>query len=139
MEENYLIAVVVAAVLGYVLLKKDKNIEAETVGRVSKARVAHISSSVSGVSGVAKYLNKQEAESAEAKVTGVAKYMQEKELLNIERAASTAVSSVEKYLANKNETPVSGVSKYMAKKAVYAKKQAKENVSGVERYLSSHG
>jgi hypothetical protein len=49
------------------------------------------------------------------------------------------VSSVEKYLATKEkDSPVSSVSKYMAKKTIHEKKRAKENVSGVEKYLKKN-
>lgn len=134
MEENYLIALIMAFLFGFVLLKKDK--KADDEASTSDARSYR---KASGETGVAKYLNQQQGELPQAKVSGVAKYLQEKELLNIEKQESLAISGVEKYLASKTQTPVSGVSKYVAKKEVYAKKMAKENISGVEKYLNSRG
>jgi len=131
MEENYLIALVMAFLFGFVLLKKDKS----SVTGVSTSN-AKTYGGASGETGVAKYLNQHQGE---AKVSGVAKYLQEKQLLEDEKAESLVVSGVEKYLASKNQQPVSSVSKYVAKQAVHAKKMAKENVSGVEKYLNNRG
>jgi len=131
MEENYLVALIMAFIFGFVLLKKDKSLATDV--STSKAKSY---GGASGETGVAKYLNQHQAE---VKVSGVAKYLQEKQLLEDEKAESLVVSGVEKYLASKNQQPASGVSKYMAKKAIYAKKMAKENVSGVEKYLNNRG
>jgi len=133
MEENYLIALVMAFLFGFVLLKKDK----DAVENISTPK-PRSSGGASGETGVAKYLSQQH-EASQPKVSGVAKYLQEKELLENEIAESQAISSVERYLANKKQDPVSGVSKYVAKQAVYAKQMAKENVSGVEKYLNNRG
>ncbi len=115
MEENYIIGLVVAFLFGFVLFKKDKSAPALEFKKEVK--------SYRDSSGV----------------TGVAKYLQEKEALIAEQTQKPVVSGVAKYLANREETPVSGVSKYMARQAVHAKKMAKENVSGVEKYLNSRG
>lgn len=131
MEENYLIALVMAFLFGFVIFKKDKSPVVD--GSRSSAKSY---GGASGETGVAKYLNQQQGET---KVSGVAKYLQEKQLLAEEKAESQVVSGVAKYLASKNQEPVSGVSKYMARQAVNAKKMAKENVSGVEKYLNNRG
>ena len=134
MEENYLYALFVVFLFSLVFLKKEK----KPVASLYKAKVVS-KNDTAGASGVAKYLQKQETEVLQSKVTGVAKYLQEKEILNDVKAESLAISGVAKYLATKKETPVSGVGKYMARKAIHAKKMAKENVSGVEKYLNNRG
>lgn len=130
MEENYLIGLVIAFLFSFVILKKDgggSKSEDETYRRASG----------SSESGVAKYLRNQEGDDSSTKVTGVAKYLQEKELLHAEETNASSVSSVAKYLASKAETPISGVSKYMARQVVQSRKIAKENISGVEKYLNN--
>jgi hypothetical protein len=132
MEENYLFGLVVFFLFSLVILKKEK----KPVVGIYKPAVASNNDS-SSASGVSKYLKKQEAEILRSQVTGVAKYLQEKEILNVVKTDSLAISGVAKYLATKEETPVSGVGKYMVRKAIHAKKMAKENVSGVEKYLNN--
>lgn len=112
MEENYLIGLFVAFIFSFVLFKKDSTASTDTTVKQPK-----VSRDTSGV-------------------TGVARYLQEKQGSD---AASTPVSGVAKYLAGKESAPVSGVSKYMARQAINAKKIAKENVSGVEKYLNNRG
>ncbi|GEM_PF-3383179 len=131
MEENYIIGLIVLFVFSFVLFKKDKTSDVS----VSEPEVKSYRDS-SGATGVARYLNNHDDS---VRVSGVAKYLQEKEALNAEHEESLVVSGVAKYLANREETPVSGVSKYMARQAVHAKKMAKENVSGVEKYLNNRG
>jgi len=131
MEENYIIGLIVFFIFSFVLFKKDKTADVS----VSKPEVKSYKDS-SGATGVARYLNNQDDST---RVSGVAKYLQEKEALNAEHEENLVVSGVAKYLANREETPVSGVSKYMARQAVHAKKMAKENVSGVEKYLNNRG
>jgi oligoendopeptidase F len=132
MEENYIIGLMVIFLFSFVLFKKDKTATEAVSKPAIKSRENNF-----GATGVARYLNNQDDASNEA--SGVAKYLQAKEALNAEIAESTAISGVAKYLANRAETPVSGVSKYMARQAVHAKKMAKENVSGVEKYLNNRG
>ena len=134
MEDNYIIGLIVLFLFSFVFFKKDKSVpETASKSGVKSYRDA------SGATGVAKYLKSQNDEMASSKVSGVAKYLQAKEDLDAEHAESLVVSGVAKYLANKEETPVSGVSKYMARQAIHAKKMAKENVSGVEKYLNNRG
>ncbi len=133
MEENYFIGLIVLFVFSFVLFKKDKS-SAETISSPDvKSNRGN-----AGATGVARYL-KNHDDQASNKVSGVEKYLQEKEALNTQHAESLVVSGVAKYLANREETPVSGVAKYMARQAVHAKKMAKENVSGVEKYLNNRG
>lgn len=134
MEENYIIGLIVLFLCSFVLFKKDKS----TPETVSKPEVKSYRDN-STTTGVARYLKAHDDEQVSAEVSGVAKYLQAKEALNAEQTETLAVSGVAKYLANKAETPVSGVSKYMARQAIHAKKMAKENVSGVEKYLNSRG
>jgi len=134
MEENYLVGLFVLFIFSFVLLKKDKElVEAPR----NKRNTSTDTSSSSNVTGVAKYLRNQENNDSNTKVSGVEKYLLEKEELSIAQAQDSVISGVAKYLASKSETPVSGVSKYMARQAIYAKKMAKENVSGVEKYLNN--
>lgn len=133
MEENYLIGLIVSLLFGFVLFKKENNVSVDT----QKTKPSSSNVEASGLSGVAKYLHKQKGELLQSKVTGVAKYLQEKEILNSVNTESLAISGVAKYLATKEEAPVSGVSKYMARQAIYEKKIAAENVSGVEKYLNN--
>ncbi len=134
MEENYIIGLIVLFIFSFVIFKKDKS----AVETASKSVVKSYKDT-SGTTGVARYLKNQGDEQLANEVSGVAKYLQVKEALNAELEESLVISGVAKYLANKEETPVSGVSKYMARQAVYAKKMAKENVSGVEKYLNNRG
>ncbi|MCK5477869.1 MAG: hypothetical protein KAI44_03035 [Methylococcales bacterium] len=133
MEENYLIGLFVSLLFGFVLFKKESKVSVDT----HKIKPSSSYVEASGVSGVAKYLKKQDDELLQSKVTGVAKYLQEKEILNSVNTESLAISGVAKYLATKEEASVSGVSKYMARQAIYAKKVAAEKVSGVEKYLNN--
>ena len=133
MEENYLIGLIVSLLFGFVLFKKENKISEDA----QRIKPSSPNVETSGVSGVAKYLQKQNAEFLQSKVTGVAKYLHEKEILNSVNTESLAISGVAKYLATKEEASVSGVSKYMARQAIYAKKIAAENVSGVEKYLKN--
>lgn len=136
MEDNYIIGLVIIFILSFLVFKKDKS--APVTANSARKDVKSYRDS-SGATGVAKYLKNQEGDVASASVSGVAKYLQEKEAQNAEKEENSAVSGVAKYLASKEETPVSGVSKYMARQAVHAKKMAKENVSGVEKYLNNRG
>lgn len=131
MEENYLIGLVIAFLFSFVILKKDGG------GSKSEDETYRRASGSSAESSVAKYLRNQEGDDSSTKVTGVAKYLQEKELLHAEETNASSVSSVAKYLASKAETPISGVSKYMARQVVQSRKIAKENISGVEKYLNN--
>ncbi len=135
MEENYLLALLVSFLFGFVLFRKNK-IDPEESKEIKRT----LSDKESSVSGVEKYLKNQKiAANSNDGLSGVSKYLQEKESLNIELEKSVAVSSVEKYLATKEkDSPVSSVSKYMAKKTIHEKKRAKENVSGVEKYLKKN-
>ncbi len=63
-------------------------------------------------------------------LTGVALYLNKK---------MPEMSSVAKYLENKEKVPVSGVSKYMARKVVAAKIAAVTKTTGVEKYLRNKG
>lgn len=128
MEENYIIGLIIAFLFGFVLLKKDKKVPETTPGTVVRSL-----NETSRLSGVEKYLDSQNSLS---QVSGVARYIQEKQIIETEGNDSQLVSGVAKYLAGKEETPVSGVSKYMAKKVIQSRIRAKENVSGVEKYLN---
>jgi DNA/RNA endonuclease YhcR with UshA esterase domain len=135
MEENYLLALIVSFLFGFVLFRKDKTDPEE-----SKEIKHTLSARDSSISSVEKYLNKHNiSANSKDRLSGVSKYLQEKDSLNIELEKSVAVSSVEKYLATKEkDSPVSSVSKYMAKKTIHEKKRAKENLSGVEKYLKKN-
>lgn len=135
MEENYLLALLVSFLFGFVLFKKD-----ETDPEESKEKKHTLSTTNSSVSGVERYLkNQQVTTDSNDGLSRVSKYIQERESLNIEKEKSIAESSVEKYLAIKEkDSPVSSVSKYMAKKTIHEKKIAKENLSGVEKYLKKY-
>lgn len=130
MDENYLFVLVFLGLISAVLFKKEKKISLDN--RDEKHSSLHHSSSTG--TGVSRYLQSQQHD-AVPEVTGVARYLKEKEGV----MAENAVSSVAKYLASKEETSISGVSKYMARRAVQAKRLAKENVSGVEKYLNRRG
>jgi hypothetical protein len=133
MEDNYIIGLIIVFLFGFVFFKKDKSTPVNASNAETKSY--HKSSATTGV---ARYL-KSHDELASSKESGVEKYLQAKEALYAESSEALAVSGVAKYLANKAQTPVSGVSKYMARQAIHAKKMAKENVSGVEKYLNNRG
>jgi hypothetical protein len=133
MEENYLFGLLVFVFLGLVTLIKP---EREKQG-IKREQEASSYNKTSGVSGVAKYLQAKIDTKLQNKATGVAKYLQEKEELNIAKTENLVISGVAKYLDTKKQASASGVTRYMARQAVYAKKVAAENVSGVEKYLKS--
>ncbi|MCK4842635.1 MAG: hypothetical protein KAT04_12265 [Methylococcales bacterium] len=116
MEESYLASLLVSFLFAFVLFKKDKTV---TVKIVDKSSALNSYRKASGS-------------------TGVAKYLQEKEMMSdeSEQTDNSSVSGVAKYLATR-DVAVSGVSKYMARQSIQAKKTAKENVSGVEKYLNN--
>ena len=132
MEENYLISLFIFFLFGFVLFKKDSKKSGYTANNkrpsVKKERA-------STVSGVARYLQDKQDDLSQSKLSGVSRYLESKE--EQESESLVVVSGVAKYLATKEDAPVSGVSKYMARQSIQAKKVAKENVSGVEKYLNN--
>ncbi|NOR81270.1 MAG: hypothetical protein GQ529_10645 [Methyloprofundus sp.] len=103
---NPLFAIVVLGIAAFLYKKstgtaKPKKTAASSVGV----------SSIDGLSGVARYLEKKSP-----KLSGVAKYLE----------------------ANQS-APKSGVAKYVAKKVVAAKQAASEKVTGVEKYVRNRG
>jgi hypothetical protein len=133
MEENYLLALFVSFLFGFVFFKNEKKIPESTD---KKRQSSSIDTLLAGT-GVQKYLQNQQDEQLNSQVTGVSKYLQEKEVLNVKNAENIAISGVAKYLSIKEQTPVSGVSRYMARQTIQAKKIAQEKVSGVEKYLNN--
>ena len=131
MEENYLFSLIVFFLFGFVLFKKDSKSSSYTDNSLRPS----VKESDSGVSGVARYLQNKQGDLSQSRLTGVSKYLESKE--EQETESQVVVSGVAKYLATKEEASVSGVSKYMAKQSIQAKKIAKENVSGVEKYLNN--
>ncbi len=118
---------------GFAFFNKEKKSPVKTRKRVSSVSTE----GSSGDSGVEKYLKQKNT--AENKITRVSQYIQEKEDLNVEKEESLTLSGVAKYLETREEdSPVSSVSKYVARKTLHEKKIAKENVSGVEKYLNNH-
>lgn len=134
MEENYLLGLFVMVIFSFVLFKKENKVPVQPD---EKQRVSVSSANSSNATGVSKYLKEQEKNDLNTNVSGVEKYLLEKQEQSNEQAQNSVVSGVAKYLASKAETPVSGVSKYMARQAIQAKKIARENVSGVEKYLNN--
>ena len=119
MEENYLLALLVSLLFGFVLFKKD-----ETDPEESKEKKKTLATTSSSVSSVERYLkNQEDTTNSNDGLSRVSKYIQERESLNIDKEKSIAVSNVEKYLAIKEkDSPVSSVSKYLAKKTIHEKK-----------------
>ncbi|MCK5191302.1 MAG: hypothetical protein KAR12_14750 [Methylococcales bacterium] len=131
MEENYLISLFVFFLFGFVLFKKDS----KKSSYPANSKRPSVKERASNVSGVARYLQDKQDDLSQSKLTGVSRYLESKEEQGSENLV--VVSGVAKYLATKEEVPVSGVSKYMARQSIQAKKTAKENVSGVEKYLNN--
>ena len=131
MEENYLISLIVFFLFSFVLYKKDGKKPGYTANNLRPS----VKDRASNVSGVARYIQNQQQDLSQSKLTGVSKYLESKEEQETEKLV--VVSGVAKYLATKKDAPVSGVSKYMARQSIQAKKIAKENVSGVEKYLNN--
>lgn len=131
MEENYLITLVVVFLFGFVLFKKDSKKSSDTANNMPPS----VKKRDLNVSGVARYLQDKQGNLSQSKLTGVSRYLESKEEQEPENLV--VVSGVAKYLATKEDAPVSGVSKYMARQSIQAKKIAKENVSGVEKYLNN--
>lgn len=112
--------------------KKEKKSPVETKRKVSTLSRKNSN----GDSGVEKYLKQQVV--ADNKITRVSQYIQERENLNVENEESLTLSGVAKYLETREEDfPMSSVSKYVVRKTLQEKKIAKENVSGVEKYLNN--
>ena len=133
MEENYLISLIVFFLFGFVLFKKDSKKSSYTNNDLRPS--PSVKKSASNVSGVARYLENKQGDLSQSKLTGVSRYLESKG--EQEPEIQVVVSGVAKYLATKEEASVSGVSKYMARQSIQAKKIAKENVSGVEKYLNN--
>ena len=131
MEENYLISLFVFFLFGFVLFKKDS----KKSGYTANNKRPSVKERASNVSGVARYLQDKQDNLSQNKLSGVSRYLESKEEQVSE--SLVVVSGVAKYLATKEDAPVSGVSKYMARQSIQAKKIAKENVSGVEKYLNN--
>lgn len=109
-NSNYLIGLVVLALVGVVLFRKKSGAE----GREAKASYRAASGSAGGVTGVAKYINRISG-------TGVTRYL--------EKQVKSATSSA----------AVTGVAKYMAKQGESAKSSASETATGVEKYMRNRG
>jgi len=109
-----LFGLLVLAAVGFILLKRKSSSvpeeSARSVQTTSRIKVTSRSSNT-GVTGVARYLSKNMPE----------------------------LSTVAKYLQNKDKIPISGVSKYVAKKVVAAKAAAVAKRTGVEKYLRDRG
>jgi len=130
-EENYLISLFIFFLFGFVLFKKDS----KKSGYTANNKRPSVKERASTVSGVARYLQDKQDDLSQSKLSGVSRYLESKE--EQESESLVVVSGVAKYLATKEDAPVSGVSKYMARQSIQAKKVAKENVSGVEKYLNN--
>ena len=109
-SSSYFIGLIVLAVVGFILFRKGTKGEV----KASKGRAGYqaTTGSSTGLTGVAKYINR-------ASGTGVARYL--------ERQAKSASASA----------AVTGVAKYMAKKAESSK--SSEVATGVAKYLRDRG
>ena len=105
-----LFGLIALAIVGFVLFKK-KSGDCPKKAAKRASRVASSNTDAAGETGVARYLNKN----------------------------MPKLSSVAKYLENKEKTPVSGVSKYVARKVIAAKAAAESKTTGVEKYLRNKG
>lgn len=109
-----LLGLVALAVVGFILFNKKSSApcpKAAASRAPARRRAAPAAQGEAGMTGVARYLNKNMPE----------------------------MSSVAKYLENKEKVPTSGVSKYLAKKVVAAKVAAAAKTTGVEKYLRDRG
>ncbi|MCK5728005.1 MAG: hypothetical protein KAH08_02170 [Methylococcales bacterium] len=108
-----LLGLLVLAIAGFVLLKGKSASAPEKPSK--KTRVASTKriarATLNSATGVGRYLSKNMPE----------------------------LSSVAKYLQNKEKTPTSGVAKYVAKRVVAAKAAAVSKKTGVEKYLRDKG
>lgn len=96
-------------------------------GSTGVARYLEAHKGRSSVSGVSKYLKKQE----KTTMSGVAKYLIRQSIAEKKNIASSAATGVEKYLKSRKVTPPvirSGVAKYLDK-------MDKSSVSGVSKYV----
>jgi hypothetical protein len=101
-----LVLLAIAGVVFYSRRSKSTGAQAE-----SHARTQTTYSDASGLTGVAKYINKTSG-------TGVSRYLDKQ---------------------SKIEKPATGVAKYMAKQAVSAKSETSEAATGVEKYMRRRG
>lgn len=134
MDENYLLALFITFLFGFVFFKKENKIP-ESEDKMGQSSSLGFSA-LSGGTGVEKYIQNQQDKLLQGQVTGVSKYLQEKELLYVKKSENLVMSGVAEYLSKKEEAPVSGVSRYMTRQTIQAKKIAQENVSGVAKYLN---
>lgn len=111
-SSNYLIGLIVLALVGVVLFRKKSPEARESAASRSSYRAG--SGSVGGLTGVAKYINRKAG-------TGVSRYL--------ETQVKSAASS----------TAATGVAKYMAKQAESAKTSASQAATGVEKYMRNRG
>ncbi|MGZ8094769.1 MAG: hypothetical protein ACXWUD_00855 [Methylosarcina sp.] len=109
-SSNYLIGLVVLALVGVVLFRKKSSSET----RETKAGHGAGSGGSSGMTGVAKYVNRISG-------TGVSRYL--------EKQVKSATAS----------SAATGVAKYMVKQAETAKTEATEAKTGVEKYMRNRG
>lgn len=108
-SSNYLIGLIVLALVGVVLFRKKSSPEM----RESKAAYGS-SGAGAGMTGVAKYLNRISG-------TGVSRYLEKQQKSSPAASAAT------------------GVAKYMAKQAESTKTTATEAKTGVEKYMRNRG
>ncbi|NOT13209.1 MAG: hypothetical protein HOP23_15470 [Methylococcaceae bacterium] len=105
-SSSYLVGLVLFAVVGFILFNKKTETKSENNSRV-------YSKDASGLTGVAKYLNRTSG-------TGVARYLEKQ----VKSASSSAVTGVAKYMAKQGNTDQS------------IKSEAK---TGVEKYMRNRG
>jgi hypothetical protein len=103
---NYLVGLGAFALAGLFFFGRKPKAQAE----IPAARV-YARDTTSGVTGVAKYLNEQEAASA----TGVTKYLNQQAGSETVAAAPSPATGVAKYLDSKEEADATGVEKYLRK------------------------
>ncbi|MGR9088308.1 MAG: hypothetical protein ACU841_14730 [Gammaproteobacteria bacterium] len=112
-SSNYLIGLVVLALVAFVLFRKKSQPESrESTSGQGGYRVS--SGSSSGLTGVAKYINRKAG-------TGVSRYLEQQ----VKSAASSSAAT--------------GVARYMAKQSEAVKTSASQAATGVEKYMRNRG
>ena len=130
MNQNYLSGLFLPAVAGlFFFFNRSKTEEVE------KAEPVYSRDS-DGLTGVAKYLEKQKKLQLESQIAN-----QDVTQVSNQEDALPVVSSVSRYLEKLDKSPVSGVRKYMIRQAL-AEKEAKQaaaqpEVTGVAKYLKN--
>lgn len=112
MEENYLLAILISFLFGFVFFRNDKQSEGDNTNNDESTDKRN------NATGVDRYIASRQEDISENQPTGVSKYLSDKESNELKNEIDNNISSVAKYLASKKkERLITGVDKYLNKKS----------------------